>query len=235
MAETTADYFSPEAFERVCDESGLTRKEIAQRLGVTPTTMSNMTSGRTTPSLKLLTRIVEVFGGELSDYLAMPARDRWKLQHFRVARGLTQGALAKTLGTSQAIVSNWELGKYPPSEDWATKLGELYGVSAQEILHINASTAAAAPKEREKAAESAQTLELAQKALAFSEDAMELAWRDGVTDAERRAIYAAVRDRTSQALALLGALIPQLAPARRVAANRLLKALIDAFEDVASP
>ncbi|MFN8073601.1 MAG: helix-turn-helix transcriptional regulator [Mycobacterium sp.] len=234
MAETTADYFSPEAFERVCDKSGLTRKEIAARLGVTPTSMSNMTSGRTTPSLKLLSRIVEVFGGELSDYLAMPARNRWKLQHFRVARGLTQGALAKCLGTSQAIVSNWELGKYPPSEEWAAKLGELYGVSPQEILQISASTAAAAPKEREKAAESAQTLDLAQQALSFSQEAMELAWRDGVTTAERAAIYAAVRDRTSQALALLVALIPQLPPARRVAANRLLKALTDAFEEVAA-
>lgn len=234
MAETTADYFSPEAFERVCDESGLTRKEIAERLGVTPTTMSNVTSGRTTPSLKLLNRMVEVFGGELTDYLAMPEPNRWKLQHFRVARGLTQGGLAKCLGTSQAIVSNWELGKYAPSDDWANKLAELYGVTPQEILRISATTAATAPQEREKAAESAQTLELAQQALTFAKDAEQLAWRDGVTSEEREAIFAAVRARTSQALALLAALIPQLTPARRVGANRLLKALIDALEDASS-
>lgn len=232
MPETTADYFSPEAFEQACERSGLTRKRIAEALGVTPTTMSNVTSGRTTPSLKLLTRMVEVFGGQLSDYLAMPEQEAWKLQHYRIARGLTQGGLAQCLGTSQQTVNAWEVGKYSPSDEAFTKLADLYGVTAQKMREVTAATAAAAPADRKMAMETAATLEVAETVLALAEEATELAWRDGVTAKERRAIYTQTRIRTEQALSLVDALIPQLPPARRVAASRLLRKLTEVFEEV---
>jgi len=231
MPETTADFFSPKAFERACDRSGLTRKRIAEALGVTPTTMSNVTSGRTTPSLKLLKRMVEVFGGDLGDYLAMPTPDRWKLAHFRVSRGMTQGELAKCLGTSQRIVSNWEVGKYPPSGESLTKLAELYGVPESRIKEITADTAATATQDRERAASSAAILKLATDVVAAAEEAVELAWRDGRSEQEREVVYAQVRARAEQALAMVGSLIPQLTPARRVGATRLLRRLSDVLEE----
>ena len=232
MTETTADYFSPKAFERACDKSGLTRKEIARLLGVTPTSMSNVTSGRTTPSLKLLTRMVEVFGGSLSDYLALPAAESWKLQHFRVAHGYTQADLAKRVGVSRQVVSNWEVGKVPPSETAAEKLSELYGVSAERIREVSGVTAALAPIDKEKAAAAAATLELAEQVLAYAEEANQLAWSEGVTDQERTALFAQITERVGQALTMAGTLIPQLSPARRVSAYRLVKRLTDVFEEV---
>ncbi len=231
MPETTADFFSPQAFEQACDRSGLTRKRIAEALGVTPTTMSNVTSGRTTPSLKLLSRMVEIFGGELSDYLAMPAPDQWKLAHFRVSRGLTQGELAKCIGTSQRIVSNWEVGKYAPSGESLTKLADLYGVPESRIKEISAATAATATQDRERAASSAAILKLAADVVLDAEEAVELAWQDGRSEQEREVLYTQVRGRAEQALAIVGALIPQLTPARRVGANRLVKRLEEVLEE----
>jgi len=232
VPETTADYFSPEAFEQACQNSGLTRKRIAEALGVTPTTMSNVTSGRTSPSLKLLARMVEVFGGDLSDYLALPPQESWKLQHYRIAHGFTQGALAQCVGTTQQTVNNWEVGKYTPSDEAFAKLAELYGVSEATMRQVSATTAAAAPADRKMAAEAAAALEVAQNVLALGEEATELAWREGVTARERQAIYTQTRIRTEQALALVDALIPQLPPARRVAASRLLRRLTEVFEEV---
>ncbi len=232
MAETTADYFSPQAFERACDASGLTRKDIAGLLGVTPTSMSNVTSGRTTPSLRLLNRMVEVFGGSLSDYLALPAAENWKLQHFRVAHGYTQADLAKCVGVSRQVVSNWEVGKVAPSEAAVERLAELYEVSAERIREVSGMTAALAPIDKVKAAEAAATLELAEQVLAYAEEVTQLAWSDGVTEQERAALFTQITERVGQALAMAGTLIPQLSPARRVGAYRLVKRLTDVFEEV---
>jgi len=232
MAETTADYFSPKAFERACNRSGLTRKEIASLLGVTPTSMSNVTGGRTTPSLKLLNRMVEVFGGSLSDYLAMPASEHWKLQHFRVAHGYTQGDLAAQVGVSRQVVSNWEVGKVAPSHAAVQKLAELYDVSPERIREVSGVTAALATIDKEKAAEAAATLELAERVLAYSEEGLQFAWSEGVTEQERRALFAQITEQVGQALAMAGTLIPQLSPARRVGAYRLVKRLTDVFEEV---
>lgn len=232
MAETTADYFSPQAFERACDASGLTRKDIAGLLGVTPTSMSNVTSGRTTPSLRLLNRMVEVFGGSLSDYLALPAAENWKLQHFRVAHGYTQADLAKCVGVSRQVVSNWEVGKVAPSEAAVNRLAELYEVSAERIREVSGMTAALAPIDKVKAAEAAATLELAEQVLAYAEEVTQLAWSDGVTEQERAALFTQITERVGQALAMAGTLIPQLSPARRVGAYRLVKRLTDVFEEV---
>ena len=46
MAETTADYFSPQAFERACDDSGLTRKDIEKVAGP-PNQVTPLPDGRT--------------------------------------------------------------------------------------------------------------------------------------------------------------------------------------------
>lgn len=232
MPESTADFFDPAAFERACDRSGLTRKRIAEALGVTPTTMSNLTSGRTSPSLKLLHRVVEVFGGELGDYLTLPPRSEWKLEHFRVAHGYTQSALARRLGVARSLVSMWEQEKSPPSAAASAQLAELYGVSEAVIRQLGSGSAARPAPKREQAATAAGVMDLAESVLGYAEDALDLAAR--MAPEERAAIHAQIRERVEQSLALLGSLIPQLPPARRPAAYRLFTRLAEVFEKVTS-
>lgn len=231
VPETTADYFDPRALERACDKSGLTRKRIAEALGVTPTTVSALTSGRSSPSLKLLGRIVEVLGGQLGDYLQLPPKNRWKLAHFRIAHGYTQAALARRIGVAPSLVSAWEQDKFPPSAEAMRKLTELYGVPEMVIREISAAKPVTpAAENRAKVASAAAAMDLAESVLAYAKDAAALAGRVG--PAERVAIHAQVRERVEQSIGLLGTLIPQLPPARRGEAYRLLRRLTEVFEEV---
>ncbi len=228
MPESTAGYFDYEAFARACDRSGLSRKRIAEALGVTPTTVSSLAGGRSSPQFTRLARIAEVLGGEPSDYLKLPPRSEWKLEQYRVAHGYTQGELARKLRVAPSLVSSWERDKGVPSEAMAQRLAELYGVAVSVIRPEAPPTQSVA--KRTSAASSAMALDLAESVLAYAQDAAGIAAR--VSPAERVAIHAQIRDRVEQSIALLGSLIAQLPPVRRVAAYRLLKRLIEVFDAV---
>jgi transcriptional regulator with XRE-family HTH domain len=226
MADNTSDFFSAKAFHEASARSGMTKKAIAAALGVTPTTMSSLYSGRSTPSLKLLQKMVGFFGGELTDFLELPSKQRWELKHYRIAAGLTQAALAKRLGIAPSAVSGWELGKYPPGRTLFPKLAELYGVSE---LDIAAAARAAKPPES-----AAATLQLAESVLEFARSALELAGEQAMDESERRATFTMTRTRVEQALTLLGTLIPQLPQDARSRAIRLVGNLSGVHEAISS-
>lgn len=50
------------------------------------------------------------------------ARERKTLQELRVKAGLSQAALAKRIGVSQATVAGWELGTHKPLASRWSKL-----------------------------------------------------------------------------------------------------------------
>ena len=52
----------------------------------------------------------------------------------RKEQGLTQEALGQKLGVSNKTVSRWENGNYMPDIELLTPLGELLGVSVNELL-----------------------------------------------------------------------------------------------------
>ena len=52
----------------------------------------------------------------------------------RKERGLTQEQLGEKLGVTNKTVSRWETGVYLPPADALLALGELFGVSMNEIL-----------------------------------------------------------------------------------------------------
>lgn len=228
MADNTADFFSAKAFREACDRTGLTKKAIAAALAITPTTLSSLYSGRSTPSLKLLTKMVEVFGGELSDFLEMPSRQRWELKHFRIASGLTQAALAQCLGVAPSAVSGWELGKYPPPANLLPKLAELYGVSLEEIQSAThtATSAALAPMDA--------TLQLAETVLGFATSAVEMTKNGAVAEPARHDLFTEIRSRVEQALTLLAPLIPQLPEESRSHAVSLVRRLSEVHDTVSS-
>ena len=56
-----------------------------------------------------------------------------KIRQLREARGMTQQDLAKTIGVSQATVSDWESGKINPDLVRAVKLADLFNTSLDVI------------------------------------------------------------------------------------------------------
>ena len=56
------------------------------------------------------------------------------LAALRKERGLTQAQLGEALGVTNKTVSRWETGSYMPPVEMLQQLGELYGVSINELL-----------------------------------------------------------------------------------------------------
>ena len=62
------------------------------------------------------------------------------IKRLREDRGLTQRALAESLGVTDKAVSKWESGASDPSTSNLLALAKLYGVSAEELLREAAGT-----------------------------------------------------------------------------------------------
>lgn len=58
-----------------------------------------------------------------------------RLRKLRLERKMTQEDLAQQLHVTRQAVSNWETGKTVVGIEYLLKLGELYGVSVDELLH----------------------------------------------------------------------------------------------------
>lgn len=58
-----------------------------------------------------------------------------KLTQARKAAGLTQADVAAKLNVSRQAVSRWESGQSKPSTERLLALGELYGVSIDQLLN----------------------------------------------------------------------------------------------------
>lgn len=227
MTAGTSDYFSPQAFERLCTTSGLSGNQIAKALRIKPSTLRELIGARASPSLALLRRATTVLGGTIADYLSLPLLHDWDLTDLRLSRGYSQREVAESLGVSQAAVANWEAGKHKPALDVVAKLVALYGVPEQRILGCIERTAGTADSDR-KIAQSYDA------ALASAEEILSLV--DGTGDAEpagpewvRREIYS----RTMETLAELGNLIPRLPPVPRTNAHgrfRRLEAVLQQLD-----
>lgn len=133
VADSTSEIFSADMFTKRMEQSGLTGRELASRLGVTASQVSALRRGRRNPSMDGLKRIAEVLGGTSADYLVLPAKEHWTLRHFRVAAGITQLDVAQELGVAPAAVSGWEVGRYKPPRTLLPRLAELYGTGAAEL------------------------------------------------------------------------------------------------------
>jgi len=67
---------------------------------------------------------------------ARPARTALgrELRRQRVARGWSQEDLAEAIGASQAMVSNWELGRHVPDLGHLASLANVYGMDMLNFL-----------------------------------------------------------------------------------------------------
>lgn len=61
-----------------------------------------------------------------------------RLMELRMKNGLTQGQVADVVGVSRQSISKWELGEALPGTEKMKKLGELYGLSVDDLLSDDA-------------------------------------------------------------------------------------------------
>ena len=52
----------------------------------------------------------------------------------REERGISQGELARQIGTSRQNVSRWESNQVQPSIDFCVQLADFYGISLDELV-----------------------------------------------------------------------------------------------------
>ena len=90
---------------------GLLQREVADRLGVDPSTVTNWELNRTSPALRLLPRLFQFLG-----YMPCPAGQSWadRLRNSRRSLGLSQERLAGVLGVDESTVARWERGSRRP-------------------------------------------------------------------------------------------------------------------------
>ena len=59
------------------------------------------------------------------------------VRELRVQRALSQGALGAELGVSRQTINSIETGKYTPSLPLALALARYFGVTVEEMFHVD--------------------------------------------------------------------------------------------------
>jgi putative transcriptional regulator len=59
-----------------------------------------------------------------------------RVRELRIARALSQGDLAAALGVSRQTVNSIETGRYTPSLALAVGLARFFGLTVEEIFHV---------------------------------------------------------------------------------------------------
>lgn len=113
-----------EALERM----GYTQAQLARELDVTPATVNNWISGRTSPSGKNRTELERVLGPFRPQQSEVA---RW-LRRERDRAGLTQNELALRAKVTPATISNIERGDTTPQRGTIAKLANALGVSVPD-------------------------------------------------------------------------------------------------------
>jgi transcriptional regulator with XRE-family HTH domain len=103
---------------------GLLQREVAERLGVDQTTVTNWELNRTVPALRFLPGIIRLIGYVPVASGPSPA-DR--LRHSRRSLGLSQKRLAGLLGVDESTVARWERGSRHPRRELRARLEAVLG------------------------------------------------------------------------------------------------------------
>ena len=103
---------------------GLLQRELAERLGVDETTVTNWELNRTAPALRFLPGIVRFLG-----YVLRAAENTLgeRLLGFRRERGLSQAAFGRSLGIDPGTLARWERGSRWPGSEFLARLEALLG------------------------------------------------------------------------------------------------------------
>ncbi|HUF35564.1 MAG TPA: helix-turn-helix transcriptional regulator [Gemmatimonadales bacterium] len=104
---------------------GLLQREVADRLGVDETTVTNWELNRTAPVLRFLPRIIAMLG---FDPRAAGSTLAEQLVTCRTARSLSREAAAHILGVDPGTLWRWESGRRRPDGAFLARIRGLLGL-----------------------------------------------------------------------------------------------------------
>ncbi|KUK10668.1 MAG: Transcriptional regulator, XRE family [Clostridia bacterium 41_269] len=111
------------------NKKGLTLTELAQKLEISSSYLSEIERGNVKPSIKTLKKISEVLDIPLGKILNEPTGLGKKLKKLREEQGITQAELAKGAGVSAGLIGQIEQGRVQPSLQTIEKIAKELGVS----------------------------------------------------------------------------------------------------------
>lgn len=117
MATPPPGRFDARGLEQARQAAGLSRLELAERIGTDTDVIRLWEEGGARPGVKNLLRIANSLGLEIRDLYQPEVSRGGTLQDLRVSAGLSQRDLARKLGTTQTAVSRWERAVALPT--WA--------------------------------------------------------------------------------------------------------------------
>jgi transcriptional regulator with XRE-family HTH domain len=102
---------------------GLLQREVAEKLGVTASTIWNWEANHSSPQLRLIPKVIAFLGYDLC--CTQPGSFGERLLADRRAQGMSQKGLAYLLGVDPGTLGKWERGQSHPSERLLPKLEDL--------------------------------------------------------------------------------------------------------------
>jgi DNA-binding transcriptional regulator YiaG len=90
----------------------LLQKDVARRLGVDESTITNWEKQRTAPEIRYMPEIIKFLG---YDPLPQPTDLKERIILFRTRQGLSQDEFARRLGIDPTTLVSWETGRHRPS------------------------------------------------------------------------------------------------------------------------
>ena len=131
-------YGSGDRFKQARKQIGITQKDLAAALGVSPAYLSLIATDRQPMSEPIAVKMEKLYGISARWLLyGIGAESRDKKSRLRSARdelGLSQKEMAAQLGISAQYLGFMERGDQPISQPVAIKMEELFGFSAEWIL-----------------------------------------------------------------------------------------------------
>ncbi len=143
-ADCTEDTPLPMRVKMLRLRAGMTKKEVAECLGVNPVTITKWEEAKNTPSRRLLVAFQELFNircPELDNInYQKPANLETvfgrKLTALRKDRKLTQVQLGRLMDVDDTSISAWELGKHLPDEHTIKILCGIFGVTRECLFGL---------------------------------------------------------------------------------------------------
>ncbi|MFD6197310.1 helix-turn-helix domain-containing protein [Mycobacteriaceae bacterium NPDC060252] len=151
MATPPPGRFDARGLEQARQAAGLSRLELADRIGTDTDVIRLWEEGGARPSVKNLLRIANSLGLEIRDLYQPEVSTGGTLQDLRVSAGLSQRDLARKLGTTQTAVSRWERAVALPTWAEITAYSEALNVPRTVIagaIDVTVEISAGTPKRK---------------------------------------------------------------------------------------
>lgn len=126
-----------EKLKELREERNLSQKELGEKMGgITQQTIAQYEKKETVPKLETVSKIADALEINpnifYSDFSQSVADDSGgigeKIKAVRLQKGVSQTALAKTLGVSTAMIFQYEVGKRKPKVETLSKIAGALGV-----------------------------------------------------------------------------------------------------------